>query len=271
MRIVGLAVSLLFASSAALAQTEPAPPMSTAPTAQAAPPATPASPSLGAPSAPAPTASVAPPDSPPPLPDSTERRTTGFEVQARLAVAVTTTESHSDIVQFAIPFQVDVGYRIIPQLFLGASAMIASPASGNTLVDACKKWVDDRCAPLWFRTAIGAQFHISPESKVDPWLGYSFGREWIGFSQESRNASGREISGVFTGWQYAIIDAGLDFRFSKNVGVGPYASFVMGQYDVARISAQGIPPTNVTDVSFRTREDDMHIWGVVGFRGSYMP
>jgi hypothetical protein len=167
----------------------------------------------------------------------------------------------SDLVSGRIPIWIDAGYRINPNIYVGAFFQygIASVAS-NALGGACSGSVSCSAHDI----QIGAMFayHLMPDQTIDPWAGIGIGYESLSGSGSvnGQNAGGES----FSGFQFANIQLGADYKVMPNLGVGPFASFSLGQYGSASSTDAAGNSTSISN--FNT---SLHEWLTFGIRGVY--
>jgi hypothetical protein len=100
-----------------------------------------------------------------------------------------------------------LGYRISPEFtlaFYGTGASFARPAQA-----------DPTAHSYTASTGLEADLHFLPSfHRADPWI--SFGSGWRGYwtNEASGNVSAQ-------GWEIAKLQAGVDFRFDRDVAIGP--------------------------------------------------
>lgn len=157
---------------------------------------------------------------------------TGFQVAARAGAAIPLGDAAKDAplsdnfgAQFAAI--VDIGGKIIPQLFLGAYLGGNVGAVGSKTSSDCDARQASGCLAVTYRIGVQAHYHIIPDGKVDPWIGYGIGYE---VSRISGAVGGTTISTTLVGPEYGHVLAGVDFRLTKIFGVGPFVDFSFGKY-----------------------------------------
>ena len=77
---------------------------------------------------------------------------------------------------------------------------------------------------------IEAQYHILPAGAVNPWIGYGLGWESLSMST---SAGGVTRSSSISGFEFARLMGGVDFRVSRVFGVGPFVDLSMATYSSA--------------------------------------
>ena len=232
---------------------EPAQP---APSAQPAQPAQPPPRAAPAPyrSGPAPGTRAAPepyekedPPSPVPMP----RR--GFQLGIRTGVALPAGKLSEGTAMDAlaaaqIPLFVDVGAKISRYVFLGGYASFAlGGVSDRWDRNSCRR--DESCSTRSAHLGAQIQLHLGSFDRVNPWIGYGLGYEWLwtaGFPETT-----------YHGWEYGRFMAGFDLRLSREWGLGPFIDGTIAEYQ----SISG-PTIATTDID-RTA---IHSWVTVGLR-----
>jgi len=258
--------ALVCASRVALAQ---------APPPELPPPAAPA-PAAGTPNEPPPVASAPVAQARPIGPASDDVKGvdgappphTGFQLAVRTGVAIPfgkieegKSGAMSDTFSPQVPFVLDIGGKVIPNLFIGAYLGLALGGAGGNFADACKR-ANATCVGVGVRFGIEAQWHFMPDAKMDPWIGYGIGYAGEGASGQ---ANGVTTSLTVAGPEYGHFSGGLDFRLNKTIGIGPMVDFGIGRYTRAKTETLGV-----------TREGDLqntalHEWLTLGVRMVVLP
>lgn len=215
-------------------------------------------------------------------------RLPGFEIQLRAAgaiplgravdsaVSVTTDrERHHvfEVMPLAVPLQLDVGYRFVRRVYLEGFVGGGLGLPGSYLDNACRANTGETCVPMWFRAGVGVQYNFAPNETLSPWIGYAIGREWLRAAQSGdsklpgdpalAHTQPSSIRATYSGWQYAIVDVGVDVRWASHRYVGPYASFAFGEYDQARLSR-----TSGSSSESTALVGAKHAWVMLGFRAA---
>jgi hypothetical protein len=82
------------------------------------------------------------------------------------------------------------------------------------------------------------QYHFAPAHAWNPWLGYGIGIETSAVSVSS--GSGNDSSNASaTGFDFAHLMAGIDYRQGRGFGVGPFVDFSLGQYESVNYDLPG--------------------------------
>lgn len=103
--------------------------------------------------------------------------------------------------------EVDLGYRILPQLSIGAYGTFSKYQKGDQLASDTDV--------LGATAGVQAAFHFRPDRSVDPWV--SLGTGWKGLWLDPQN--GKTVS--LQGLELARLQVGADYRVSKDVAIAP--------------------------------------------------
>jgi outer membrane protein len=150
-----------------------------------------------------------------------------------------------------LPLWVDLGYRLSPSFLIGVYGQygIAFVADAQ-----CIEGQD--CSGSVLRFGLQIQYNFAPAATLDPWLGLGFGYEI---------ASGQAGVATFElkGFEFANLQAGLDYKVSAAVGVGPFVSFSLGRYALGEF--EGPLGTQRGEIT----EKALHQWLVLGLRVAF--
>jgi outer membrane protein W len=195
---------------------------------------------------------------------------TGIEVGLRSGYAIpmgdaqggSPSVSLSDTISGVIPIWVDAGYRLNPNMMVGAFfqygiAIINSKAEGG----GCgQSGVSCSGSDMMF----GAQFHyhLMPDQTIDPWAGVGVGYE-IANASVSQNGTSLGSTSL-SGFQFFNLQIGGDYKVMPNLGVGPFVMFSLGQYSNCSTTPAGGSSANCPNYQSGTHE-----WLTFGIRGAY--
>jgi len=85
----------------------------------------------------------------------------------------------------------------------------------------------------------------------------------------SGEKNNNKLTAALGGVEYAHFMAGVDYRISKVVGIGPYADFALGQYSIASIEAKSGGVTKKTDGDIANTA--LHQWLLIGVKVTFFP
>ncbi len=167
----------------------------------------------------------------------------------------------SDFVSGQLPFQLDLGWRIVPSLTVGGylSYGFAQPSGSwkTTFCDAagvsCTNWT--------FRAGAQVLWNILPKSQFDPWVGLGTGYEMLTARAEDATD---HIQYQVSGWEFLNVQAGLDFHLGRVFALAPFVMYSFGQYSDWDISSSLAPTQSAQMFSKKT-----HSWFQVGIRGNF--
>jgi len=199
----------------------------------------------------------------------------GFEVGVRTGYAFSagnlgappdgTDAPLGDYVGGQWPLWLDAGYRVLPQLYLGAYFQYGFGFINDDNLTGCRNANVD-CSASDVRLGVMGRYNFAPLWLASPWLGLGVGYEWgsatflIGSSTFDSSWSGFEI---------ANLQAGVDFRVARRLVVAPFISFSLGQF--RSVSTR----TTIANITTTTDEDiakhSIHEWIFIGARFAFMP
>lgn len=163
----------------------------------------------------------------------------GFELGLRVAFALPFGNevdglSLSDDISSALPFELDLGWRIDPRWYVGVWL-----AGGPAFVHGdCPPG----CSAQVASTGIEGSYHFNPRG-FDPWVGLGIGYEYL---HRDFVSGGFLVSSHLSGMTFVRAAVGVDFRISTFFTIGPYVDDTVGEY--WSISEQGFR-FDVTDKS----------------------
>ena len=193
----------------------------------------------------------------------------GFQLGLRTGLAVPLGKADgapngemANLFSAQVPLLVEIGGKVIPQLFVGGYLGLAFGGTAGDLQRTCVS-SHATCFAAGARLGAEAQFHILPAARANPWIGYGIGYESVavGFSEGSRTGS---VS--YNGFEFAHFMGGVDFRFSRVFGLGTFASFSIGQYRRSHYELSGDPV-----IEGDIPEKAIHEWFTVGLRTVFFP
>jgi outer membrane protein W len=197
---------------------------------------------------------------------------TGFEAGLRLGYGIplgsaTDNGDLSDAVGGQVPLILDIGYRVIPNLFIGLYAQYGFAWVGDNFDDLCDL-SGASCSAHDIRLGVEGHFHFRPREKLDPWIGLGIGYEWLSMSAEQNDV---ELSMTFHGFEFVNLQAGLDIRVAENFYLGAFLTLTIAEFSEA--SVDGDAPAFGAQFGANGDIDDkgVHEWLLLGVRGAYAP
>jgi hypothetical protein len=143
--------------------------------------------------------------------------------------------------------EVDLGYRIIPQLTVGVYGTLAKSQHGDL--------IDSNTDVLGATAGVQAAWHFRPHVSIDPWV--SLGGGWHGLWLDP--AAGKVTS--LQGLDLARLQLGVDYRVSKEIAIAP----VIGGSVSMFVSQDSPMTTGYTEIS----DKKVNFTGFVGLSGRF--
>jgi hypothetical protein len=186
---------------------------------------------------------------------------TSFEAGVRAGVAfpvgdLAKDSSLSDTISWSAPLQVDAGARVGPA-FVGGYFSYAFGKLGSNIDCGSLS-----CSASDVRVGFEVLWHFAPGAKVDPWAGLGVGYEWL---TVSASASGGSASGTVRGFEFANLQAGVDFAAGRVFRIGPFVMATLSQYSSGSASVSrsgGGTGSAEQDITNKT----LHSWLSLGLR-----
>lgn len=168
-----------------------------------------------------------------------------------------------DVVTGAVPIQLDVLYRVTPQLSLGAYfsyafAMVKFDVPGIPVT--CDTAGVD-CSGSQMRFGIQGTYAFQAAG-FEPWVGAMIGYEILSANLSLSGVG--EADATVEGWEWFTLQGGADWKLGKSFVLGPFVAFGFGQYSNRKFEAPGEPATDQS-----IPEKATHEWLSLGVRGRF--
>jgi hypothetical protein len=150
----------------------------------------------------------------------------------------------------AVPLQFDARYHVSPSISLGAYF-----GWGPAFVKDSNYFAGPFNSGYDMRVGIELMYEFQPSEALNPWFLIGTGWEWTNFS-----GPGQSIT--FNGWEYLVLQTGLDFKMAPAFGIGPYVGFLAGTY--SNMNTGGQPGGGQIPTDTRA----FHGWFQVGLKGT---
>lgn len=221
-----------------------------------------------------PSGELPPSSTPPPPPDPVlaagepPPARTGFQVALRTGVsfpAGKTAEGQAmtDVFAWQVPLHVEIGAKVIPELFIGAYGAVGFGGVSSSFEKQCNG-VGVDCSANSTRFGIEAVLHLFPARLLDPWIGYGLGYETTTqVGQTGRAVTSQSLSGI----ELAHLMAGLDIRLGRAAGLGPFFDVGLGQYSSYHRDRTADGGAIDRDVE----QGAVHAWLSGGVRAVFLP
>ena len=127
----------------------------------------------------------------------------------------------SDVYDFALPVQLDVGYRFSPALRAGVYLMYA-PLSTHTYCPAGL-----HCRAEGLRAGLAGEYHLAARHRLHGWVGLG-----LGYERSSVRISGRgvDVETTHAGLEWLGASLGADYRLAPRLSLGPALTWTFGRY-----------------------------------------
>ena len=157
--------------------------------------------------------------------------------------------SLGDVMAGLVPVQLDAAWHFDARWRLG---MYFQYGFARIAGDFCPARASCRGSQL--RQGVQATYALAAGSPV-PWIGVGLGAEWLWLTV---SADGARSTLRLVGFEMAQLQAGLDWRSSSGISVGPFASLSLGQYQKI---LGGSTVSNVATA--------LHGWLQLGVKGTF--
>jgi hypothetical protein len=143
--------------------------------------------------------------------------------------------------------ELDLGYRIIPELSVGAYGTFSKSQHGDSIASSTDV--------LGATAGVQAAWHFRPDRSVDPWV--SLGGGWKGLWLDPSTGKDTSLQGL----DLARLQLGADYRISKDIAIAP----VIGG-SLSMFVSQDSPMTN--DLS-EINDKKVNFTGFAGLSGRF--
>jgi hypothetical protein len=166
----------------------------------------------------------------------------------------------TDVIDGAIPIQLDLGYMVMPDLTIGAFFSYGFGRLGSEISDECDAF-DLDCSASNMRLGVRGQYDFSTVSPTFvPWLGLGVGYEWANLEQSDGTDT---LKLGFKGWEWVSLEVGGDYKLSPMARAGIFVAYSFGQYSSATLDLNGDSQTeDITDKG-------THTYLTFGLRGQF--
>jgi outer membrane protein W len=198
---------------------------------------------------------------------------TGFEASLRVGYGIPLGDVEknsklSDGIGGEVPLIIDIGYRVIPNLFVGLYGQYAFGWVSGVFSDACDASSQISCSAHDMRLGVEGHFHFMPGEKLDPWVGLGIGYEWLGISASGRGA---EASSTISGFEFVNLQAGLDIAVAEHFYVGPFVTLTIAQSSSVSVDCGSGQCGSQFEGNGDIKDKALHEWLLLGVRGAYAP
>jgi opacity protein-like surface antigen len=166
------------------------------------------------------------------------------------------------------PIWLDAGYRFTGDLYLGAFLQYGFGVVNDDQQNYCRN-ANVSCSASDLRLGVMGRYHLPALGPAAPWLGLGVGYEWGTFTLHQSVLGTTNTDASWSGFEFANLQAGADFRVSPRLALAPFVSLSLGEYRTTST-------TNTTGMTSTTTDQDLaktslHEWILVGVRFAFMP
>lgn len=164
-----------------------------------------------------------------------------------------------------MPLEVGMGAKLVDVLYIGGYLNFGVGYEGDDAhtkarCEAGNDAVDDvSCSSFSLHAGLELRYTFAAEEAMSGWLGYGFGFESA--SQTISDAGRYSETSTAAGLELARLSGGLDFRFSRGFGLGPFAIMSIGRFTHQRTEIN-----NVVTFSGALDNPALHVWVALGLR-----
>ncbi|MDX2086725.1 MAG: hypothetical protein SFX73_02690 [Kofleriaceae bacterium] len=143
--------------------------------------------------------------------------------------------------------ELNLGYRVIPELSVGAYGSFAGYQKGDVLADETNV--------LGVNAGIQATYHFRPAANLDPWV--SLGVGWKGLWLSPETGKSTALQGI----DFARLQIGADYRISKDIAIAPVIGGSLGTF----LAADSPMTTEYTEIE----DKQVSFTGFAGIAGRF--
>lgn len=182
----------------------------------------------------------------------------GLELGLRTGYALPLGDALKDIkmkdgVSGKIPLQLDIGYRVMPQLYVGAFFEYGIMLQSSRIKDFCDAAKLD-CSASTLRFGANVQYHFLTQGTILPWAG-------VGAGYEIFSGKTGDLKSSYSGLEFLNVQLGGDFLATSSLRIGPVVGFSLGQFSSRKF---GNESNDIPDEG-----KAFHQWLTLGIRGAY--
>lgn len=143
--------------------------------------------------------------------------------------------------------EVDLGYRIIPQLTVGVYGTLARSQHGDQ--------IDSNTDVLGASAGVQAAWHLRPHVSIDPWVSLGGGWRALWLNPDAGKVTSLQ------GFDVARLQLGVDYRVTKEIAIAP----VIGGSVSLFVSQDSPMTTSYTEIA----DKKVNFTGFVGLSGRF--
>ena len=143
--------------------------------------------------------------------------------------------------------EVDLGYRVIPQLALGVYGTLSGSQHGDL--------IDSSTNVIGAAAGLHAAWHFRPHVSIDPWV--SLGGGWHALWLEPDTGKVTSLQG----FDLARLQLGVDYRITKEIAIAPVVGGSVSMF----VSQDSPMTTGYTEIS----DKKVNFTGFIGLSGRF--
>ena len=143
--------------------------------------------------------------------------------------------------------EVGLGYRVIPNLTLGAYGTLSTFDNGDAL--------DNDTNAIGASAGVQAAWHFRPDRSVDPWI--RLGTGWKGLWLDPERGKTTSLQGL----ELAQFQVGVDYRITPEIAISPVVGGSLGMF-----VSQDTP---MTDDYTEIADKQVNFTGFAGIAGTF--
>jgi hypothetical protein len=171
-----------------------------------------------------------------------------------------------------VPLVIGLGGKPSKSVYIGAYLGLGFGAEGSDArVEAACDDADTNlendvvCSVFSVRGGVEARYSFRPALATDPWLGVGIGLESVQQTIHDR-VQRREERTYATGFDFARLSAGLNFRLGRTIGLGPMITTAFGSYYRVKTFVNDRERANAS-----VDNPAVHNWTTVGAQVVFFP
>lgn len=184
----------------------------------------------------------------------------GYAIPLGAVMGGSGTLSFSEVTSGAIPFGLDVNYRVAPNVAVGAYGQYAVAFLPEDRADLCKQ-NDLDCSVSNIRAGLQASY-IAGFNGLEAWAGLTLGVERMSLALET--SEGESHTTLMTLPDVGV-KGGVSFEVSPVFAVGPFVGLSMGRFSYGRIRI----PSQTAHVHIPSEDRRFHQWLTLGLRAAF--
>ena len=199
-----------------------------------------------------------------------EPERTAFELGFRAGVSfpfgqLSSGKNLNDWVELSFPLTFEIGARFLGRYELAAVGQYAVGTVVSPSGSGCYSG-SNACSASTGQIGVEFLYHPLGMAPVDPFVGYGVNYEWLVIRA---TVDGNNYNQALGGWNWAVLQAGVDFSIGRVVRLGPYALASFGDYYASNYTVP--TPSGPQSGSSSVANPALHIWLSVGIRVVVLP